>query len=304
MAETEPDPAARPAWLTFVVVGGGPTGVEMAGQILELSRRALRRNFRVIDPATARVLVVEGTGSLLPSFGERASRLARRDLVRVGAEILTDHMVVDMDDASVTVKGGDGRTQRIEARTKVWAAGMAAAPVGREVGRAAGADVDRHGRVDVLPDCTVPGHPEIFVIGDAMALNGLPGLAEVAIQSGIHAALTIRRRVAGDTTARPLRYRDLGSMAVVSQYRAVARFGPVTIGGFVGWCLWLVVHLAFLTGFKNRMAALAQWTIAFLARGRAERVITRQQIHARQAIATLRSDPRTGTRPGGSAEHP
>jgi NADH:ubiquinone reductase (H+-translocating) len=296
MAETEPDPAARPAWLTFVVVGGGPTGVEMAGQILELSRRALRGNFRTIDPATARVLVVEGTGSLLPSFGGRAAHLAQRDLARMGAEIMTDHLVVDMDDRSVTIKDKDGRTQRIEARTKVWAAGMAAAPLARQVAEATGAPTDRQGRVRVLPDCTVPGHPEIFVVGDGMALDDLPGLAEVAIQTGIHAALTIRRRAAGDQTSRPFRYRDLGSMAVVSQYRAVARFGSVTVGGFVGWCLWLAVHLTFLTGFKNRFAALAHWTIAFVARSRGERVITRQQIQAREVIASLRSG-QEGTAP-------
>lgn len=288
MAETEPDPAARPAWLTFVVVGGGPTGVEMAGQILELSRHALRGNFRTIDPASARVVVVEGTGSLLPSFGGRASRLAHRDLQRMGAELMTDHLVVGMDDMSVTVRAADGTTARIEARTKVWAAGMAAAPLGRRVAEAAGAEVDRQGRVKVLPDCTLPGHPEVFVVGDGMALDDLPGLAEVAIQSGVFAALTIRRRLNGTSTPRSFHYHDLGMLAVVSQYRAVARFGRITIGGFAAWSLWLVVHLTFLTGFKNRVAALAQWTIAFFARGRAERVITRQQIQAREAIALLR----------------
>jgi NADH:ubiquinone reductase (H+-translocating) len=289
MAETEPDPDARPSWLTFVVVGGGPTGVEMAGQISELSRRALRGNFRVIDPAQARVVLVEGSDRLLAAFGERISAIARRDLLRLGVEVRTGWTVVGMDDRGVEISRPDGATERIDARTKIWAAGMVASPLAALLADATGAAVDRTGRVAVLPDCTLPGHPEVFAIGDMMDLDELPGLAEVAIQSGIHAARTIRRRLDGDHGTRAFTYHDYGSMATISRFRAVVRFHRVSIGGIVGWLLWLVVHLTFLTGFKNRLAALAQWTIAFLGRGRAERVITRQQIEARQAIAATRA---------------
>lgn len=288
MAETDPSPASQQAWLTFVIVGGGPTGVEMAGQIIELSRRALRANFRHIDPASASVLLIEGTSQLLSSFGTRSSRIALSDLTRLGVDVRTDCMVVGMDEGGVDLRHRDGSTQRVEARTKVWAAGMSASPLGKVLAAATGAELDRTGRVTVLDDCTLPGHPEIFVIGDMMALDALPGLAEVAIQSGVHAAFTIRRRLNGDTESRPFHYRDLGAMAVISRFRAVASFHGICVGGAVGWVLWLVVHLTFLTGFKNRFGALAQWTIAFLGRGRSERVITHQQIVARRAIATSR----------------
>lgn len=288
MAETEPDPAARQAWLTFVVIGGGPTGVEMAGQIGELSHRALRGNFRTIDPAEAVIVLVEGADRLLPNFGRRSSALAARDLRQLGVDVRTGCLVVGMDEDCVGLRYTDGRTERVAARTKVWAAGMVAAPLSRTLADAAGAGVDRAGRVKVSPDCTLPGHPEVFVIGDMMALDDLPGLAEVAIQSGIHAALTIRRRLGGDSSTRPFRYRDLGKLAVTTHFRAVAELHGMAVGGVVGWLLWLVVHLTFLTGFKNRLTALAHWVIAFVGRSRSERVITSQQIVARQAIEAVR----------------
>lgn len=286
MAETETDRSVRRSWLTFLVVGGGPSGVEMAGQIVELSRRALRGNFRNIDPATAHVILAEGTEKLLAAFGGRAPKIALHDLRALGVDVRTDCMVVGMDDEGADLRYRDGREERVEARTKIWAAGTRATPLGRQLTDASGAELDRSGRVRVLPDCTLPGHPEVFVVGDIMALHDLPGLAEVAIQSGVHAALTVRRRLSGETTARPFRYRDLGTMAVISRFRAVAIFGRISVGGFPGWLLWLIVHLTFLTGFKNRFTALIHWAIAFVGRGGAERVITRQQIVAREAIAT------------------
>jgi NADH dehydrogenase len=303
MAETDPDPSARRQWLTFVVVGGGPTGVEMAGQIVELAHRALRGNFRNIDPASAHVILAEGGDRLMPTFGGRTSVIATRDLRGLGVDVRTKCMVVGMDDEGVTLRYEDGREERIEARTKVWAAGMTASPLGRQLAEASGAEVDKVGRVRVLPDCTLRGHPEVFVIGDMMALDALPGLAEVAIQSGVHAALTVRRRLDGDQTERPFRYRDLGSMAIVSRFRGVAVFGNVTFGGFVGWFMWLVVHLTFLTGFKNRFTALVHWAVAFVGRGGAERVITRQQIVAREAIAALRAGPAGADGQGQTPSH-
>jgi NADH:quinone reductase (non-electrogenic) len=286
-AETEPDEAARRAWLTFVVVGGGPTGVEMAGQIAELSHRALQRNFRRIDPRQARVLLLEGGEHVLAQFGPRLSAMTVRDLGRLGVEVHTGAMVVGMNGHTVDVRIADGKTMTIDARTKVWAAGMAASPLGQLLADASGAETDRMGRVEVRPDCTLPGHPEVFVVGDLMALDDLPGMAEVAMQSAAHAASLIKRRLDGDDRDRPFRYRDLGSLAAISRFRAVAKIGPVSVGGFTGWLLWLVVHLTFLTGFKNRLAALAHWAVSFVGRDRAERTITFRQLVARGAIAAL-----------------
>ncbi|HEX3947192.1 MAG TPA: NAD(P)/FAD-dependent oxidoreductase, partial [Acidimicrobiales bacterium] len=253
MAETEPDPEVRRAWLTFAVVGGGPTGVEMAGQIAELSHRALQHNFRRINPHDARVVLLEGGDRLLAPFGPRLSRITARDLGRLGIEVHIGAMVTGMDGHGVEARLGDGTTRRIEARTKIWAAGMTASPLGRLLSEASGAGLDRMGRVQVNPDCTLPGHPEVFVVGDLMALDDLPGMAEVAMQSAVHSATLIKRRLRGDHTDRPFHYRDLGSLAVISRFRAVAKIGPLSVGGTVGWLLWLVVHLTFLTGFKNRV---------------------------------------------------
>ena len=273
-AESEDDEKLRTSFMTFVVIGGGPTGVEMAGQLRELSRRALRRNYRRIDPSASRVVLVEGGERLVASMGERLSRLTARDLGRLGVEVHLGAMVTGLDDGGVDLTQSDGTPLRIDAATKVWAAGTRASPLGDRLATAAGAALDRSGRVLVAPDCSVPGYPEIFVVGDLMALNELPALAEVAMQSGVHAARTIRRRLRGDTSVVAFRYRDLGTLAVISRFRAVAKIGPLRVGGFVGWLLWLVVHVTFLTGFKNRFAALARWAISFVGRGRYERALT------------------------------
>ncbi len=283
MAEQEDDDEARREWMTFAVVGGGPTGVEMAGQISELSRRSLRRNFRRIDPADARVLLFEGGDRVLAAFGDRLSDYTAKALRQMGVEIHTEAMVTGMDDGAVEVRMADGRTERLAARTKVWAAGMTAAPIARALAEATGAEVDPMGRLKVLSDCSLPGHPEIFVVGDLMALDDLPGMAEVAMQSGAHAANQIKRGLKGEAS-RPFHYRDLGMLATISRFRAVAKIKKVSVGGFIGWLLWLVVHIAFLTGFKNRLGTLARWTISFIGTGRAERTITFQQIVARVAL--------------------
>jgi NADH dehydrogenase len=281
----------RDEWLTFVVVGGGPTGVEMAGQIAELSRRSLRRNFRAIDPAAARVLLFEGGDALLGAFGPRLSRLTERDLTRhLGIEVHLKAMVTAVDEHGVDVRLGDGTTRRFGARTVIWAAGMKASDLGGLVARATGTETDRAGRLRVAPDCSLPGHPEIFVVGDLMALDDLPGMAEVAMQSGHHAATTIRRRLNGQEPE-PLAYRDLGSMAAISRFRAAARIGPISVGGLVGWFLWLFVHLATLTGFKNRITALFHWAVSFVGRGRAERTITERQVAARLALEPRHPGP-------------
>jgi NADH dehydrogenase len=284
MAEREPDPAARRRWLTFVVVGAGPTGVEVAGQLAELSRRSLRRNFRSIDPARARVVLLDAGPTILPSFPEPLRARAARDLRDLGVEIHVGTMVTGVDERGIETSSANPQLRRIEAAAKIWAAGVQASPLGRLLADAAGADVDRAGRVKVEPDCTLPNHPEVFVIGDLMSLDQLPGVAPVAIQSGRHAAETILRRIGGDTTRRPFRYRDLGAMATVSRFRALAVIGRMRVCGFPAWVLWLLVHVAVLTGFKNRLSVLFNWTVAFLGRGPSERVITAQQVFGRHAI--------------------
>ncbi|MGP0032201.1 MAG: NAD(P)/FAD-dependent oxidoreductase [Acidimicrobiales bacterium] len=273
-AEAEPDEEQRRALMTFVVVGGGPTGVEMAGQLMELSRRALRRNFRHIDPRQTRVLLVEGGDGLVASMGARLSRMTERDLTGMGIEVHLGAMVTGMGPDGVEITRSDGSNVSVRAATKIWAAGTTAAPLAAQLAEATGTAVDGSGRLRVGPECSVPGYPEIFVVGDMMALDGLPGVAEVAMQSGVHAARTIGRRLRGDTVVRPFHYRDLGTLATISRFRAVAKIGPLRIGGFFGWVLWLVVHVTFLTGFKNRFGALARWVVSFVGRGRYERALT------------------------------
>ncbi len=282
MAALEEDPEARRAWLTFVVVGGGPTGVEIAGQIAELSRLVLRKDFRRIDPSSARVLLFDGGEEILAGFGDRLSAKGAEGLERLGVEIHTSSIVDGVDRDGVTVKS-EGEEERVEARTKIWAAGVQASPLARALAEASGAECDRAGRIRVLSDCTLPGHPEVFAIGDMMSLDGLPGVAEVAMQQGLHAASTVKRRLGGQET-KPFRYRDLGSMATISRFRAVVSFKGIRLSGFLGWLAWLFVHLAFLTGFKNRFGTLLRWAVTFTINSRRERTITMQQIVARVAI--------------------
>ena len=277
MAEREPDPEARRELMTFVVVGAGPTGVEMAGQIAELSHRSLHRNFRSIDPERARVVLLDGAPKLLSAFPDSLQEAAIKTLEKLGVEIHLSTMVTGVDAHGIDTNSSAPELQRINARTKIWAAGVQASPLGRLVAAATGAPTDRAGRVQVQDDCTVPGHPEIFVVGDLMSLDHLPGLSEVAMQSGIHAAETIARRLRGEAEAKPFKYRDLGTMATVSRFSAVATIGRIRLSGFVGWLAWLLIHLVFLTGFKNRASTLANWAIAFIGRGRPERTITIRQ---------------------------
>ena len=226
IAELEPDDAAREPWLTFAIVGAGPTGVELAGQIAELSRRALGSNFRRFDPADARIVLLDAVDSVLPSYPERLRRRAQRDLERLGVEVRLGTRVVGVDETGLDVVSRDGEAARIESRTKIWAAGVQALTARDGCSPTdAGATVDRAGRVEVEADCSLPGHPELFVVGDLMALNGLPGLAEVAMQSGHHAARTIVRRLRG-REAKPFRYIDLGTMATIARFRAVVSIGP------------------------------------------------------------------------------
>jgi NADH dehydrogenase len=280
MAEIETDPQARAAWLSFIIVGAGATGVEMAGQIAELAHKTLRSNFRHIDPSDARILLVDAGPRVLPQFDERLSRKAAEHLRQIGVKIDLNVRVTGVDHDGIDLDAGDAGHQRIEARTKVWAAGVQASPLGALLAEAAGVQLEHGGRVPVTPNCSLSGHPEVFVVGDMMSLDDLPGVAEVALQSGRHAAGEIERRLAGHTTPAPFRYRDLGTLASISKNFAVAELGPIRIWGLAGWLLWLFVHLTFLTGFKNRITTLFHWAVSFIGRGRAERTIT-----ARDALA-------------------
>jgi NADH:ubiquinone reductase (H+-translocating) len=287
LAEHETDAKAQGRLLTFVVVGAGPTGVELVGQLIELTRHSLRGNFRRIDPSQARIILLDAGPSVLGSFPVSLQQRTARDLEEMGVEIHLGTMVTNVDADGIETNSAAPELRRIETVTKIWAAGVEASPLGRVLAERAGTEVDRAGRVKVEPDLTLPGHPEVFVVGDLMSLDELPGVARVAIDSGRHAAETIERRLAGDTTTRAFHYGDRGATATISRFRAVGRIGRLRVAGFAAWLLWLVVHLGGLTGFKNRVLVLAHWTITFLGHGRPERAITEQQVFARRALEAI-----------------
>jgi NADH:ubiquinone reductase (H+-translocating) len=289
LAEQEEDPETQARLTTFVVVGAGPTGVELAGQLAELTRHSLRGNFRRIDPAAARVILLDAAPAVLPTFPASLQRRAAEDLRGMDVEIRTGARVTGVDADGIETDSDDPQVRRIEAATKIWAAGVEASPLGRLLADAARVEVDSDGRVKVESDLTLPGHPEVFVIGDLMSLKGIPGVAQAAIQSGRHAAHTITHRLDGDSSARPFAYRERGTLATISRFRAIGSIGRIRLAGFPAWLLWLAVHLLWLTGFKNRVLVLAHWTIAFLGRGRAERTITEQQVFGRGALERIES---------------
>ena len=270
--------------LTFVVVGAGPTGVEMAGQIAELARRTLRGEFRNFSSTDARIVLLDAAPKVLPPFHDRLGEHTRRRLEKLGVEVQLNAMVVDMDETGLVVKEKDGSTRRIEAETIMWAAGVSASPLGRLVAERSGAETDRAGRLKVNPDTSVPGHPEVFVVGDMMALDDLPGVAQVAIQSATHATKVIRAGIEGKEHPGDFSYFDKGSMATISRFAAVAEIGRLRLTGFVAWLAWLVIHLFYLIGFKNRLTTLLHWAISFLGRGRTQRAVTHQQIIARNML--------------------
>ena len=288
LAELCTDPAEAEEWLTFVVVGAGPTGVEMAGQIAELAHRTLRRDFRRIDTTQARVILLDAAPAVLGAFGEKLSKAAHDQLTRIGVEVQLNVKVVGVDNTGVDVVDPDGTERRIRSRCKVWAAGVSASPLGQQLAAQSDAEVDRAGRVKVNADLTLPGHPEVFVIGDMIALDNLPGVAQVAMQGGKHVAGQIKRRLAGRRTGQRFRYFDKGSMATISRFSAVASIGSkIKFSGFIAWLMWLVVHVMYLIGFKNRFTTMVHWAVSFLFRGRSQRTATRQQIVARTLLARL-----------------
>ena len=274
--------------LTFVVVGAGPTGVEMAGQIAELSRNTLKRDFRSINTKEARVILVDAAPQVLPPFGVKLGEKSKKALEGLGVEVQLGAMVTDVDERGLVVQDKDGTKRRIEAVTKIWAAGVQASPLARTLSEQSGAALDRSGRIGVNPDLTLPGYPEVFVVGDMVALDNLPGVAQVAIQGAKYAAKEIRGRIEGKAPQEPFKYFDKGSMAIISRFNAVAMVGKLRLTGVIAWLMWLAVHLVYITGFKNRVTAVLHWFVSFLGRGRSERTTTEQQIFARAALARLR----------------
>jgi len=299
MAELVEDEEQRARLMTFVVVGAGPTGVEMAGQIAELSHRTLRHEFRRFDPRRVRVILLDAAPSVLGSFGDRLGAKAQARLDEIGVEVQLGAKVVGMDGTGIDVEDAQGR-RRIESICKVWAAGVSASTLAALLAEQCGAALDRVGRIEVQPDLTLPGHPEVFVVGDMMALDGLPGVAQVAIQGGRHAARQIAARLEGKPDGQPFEYHDKGSMATISRFSAVASIGPLRLSGLIAWLMWLGVHLIYLIGFKHRLTTLLHWTVSFIGRGRSERTVTQQQIFARQALEQLGQDfsPTLSPRPG------
>jgi len=278
MAETSDDPAERRRWLTFALVGAGPTGVELAGQIRELATKTLRAEYRSAKPEEARVLLFDGGSAPLATFGQKLSGKAEQALTELGVEMHMGSIVTDVDATGLAVRDHEGATTRYEAGTVLWTAGVEAPAFAKELADATGAERDRAGRIVVRPDLTIPGHPEISVIGDLMSLNKLPGVAEVAMQSGLYAGHRIRRRAEGLDSAKPFRYHDLGSAAYIARGNAIMSAGPLQISGMPGWFGWLFIHIAFLTGYRNRLGAILTWWTAFTRDRRRERAFTTREV--------------------------
>ena len=292
-AEVTTDPAERERRLTFVVVGAGPTGVEVAGQIVELAERTLAGAFRTIKPSDCRVILLDAAPAVLPPMGEKLGLKAQRRLEKMDVEIQLNAMVTNVDYRGITIKDKAGAERRIECACKVWAAGVAASPLGKMLAEQSdGTEIDRAGRVIVEPDLTVKGHPHVFVVGDLMAVPGVPGMAQGAIQGATYATKCIKRSLKGhdDPAHRaPFKYFDKGSMATISRYSAVAQVGKLEFGGFIAWLAWLVLHLYYLVGHRNRIAALFAWGMSFLGRSRGQMAITSQMIYARLAMSQLQA---------------
>jgi len=268
-AERETDPERRRGWLTFAVIGAGPTGVELAGALSEIARQTMVRDFRRIRPQSARVVLIEGRDRVLPPYPPELSEKARRQLAELGVEVMTGALVTDIDGREVRV--GD---QVLSTRTVLWGAGVEASPLARSLG----APLDRAGRVLVEPDLTVPGHREVFVIGDLAAVRQedgsfVPGVAPAAIQQGRHAARNIERALEGQPLS-AFRYRDKGSLATIGRAAAVAGLGRLRLSGFLAWLAWLTIHIYFLIGFRNRFLVLIQWAWAYVTYQRGARLIT------------------------------
>lgn len=280
-AERETDPEKRRAWLTFVIVGGGPTGVELAGTLAELAHTTLKNDFRHIDPTEARILLLEGLERVLPPYPAELSAKAEQQLVSLAVTVRTKTMVTDIRDGVVTVRQGGGEPEQIHTCTVLWAAGMKASPLGQGLAQHTGVAVDKSGRVMVEPDLSIAGYPHIFVIGDLANFSHqgdkpLPGVAQVAMQEGKYVADLIQRRLKGEANPAPFRYHDPGSLAVIGRNAAVADLGRWKFGGFIAWFMWVFIHIFYLIEFDNRIIVMFQWAWNYFTRRRGARLITGQ----------------------------
>jgi NADH:ubiquinone reductase (H+-translocating) len=297
MAETAGDQAERQKWLTFACVGAGPTGVELAGQIRELATKTLTNEYRVAKPEDSRVLLFDGGQEPLAMFGTKLSGLAAQELRGLGVELHMGSIVTHVDLDGLVARDHDGNETRYDARTVLWTAGVEAVPFAEALANATGAERDRSGRIIVRDDLTIAGHPEIFVVGDMMSLDKLPGVAEVAMQTGLYAGRWVRRELeaegqgeGGSAAAgrKPFKYYDLGSAAYISRGHAVVEMGPLKLSGFPGWVAWLLIHIVAMTGFRNRLGAILTWFLAFTRDSRRERAYTTREVgHVRDIYASL-----------------
>src|SRR5215813_4577290 len=263
MAETASDAAAQRHWLSFALVGAGPTGVELAGQIRELATKTLRDEYRKFQPEDARVLLFDGGPAALATFGDELSRKTTKALQSVGVELHLGSIVTHVDGDGLVARDHDGHESAFDAGTVLWTAGVEAPPIAEAVAEATDAEHDRAGRITVQDDLTIKGHPEISVIGDVMSLRKLPGVAEVAMQGGLYSGHRVKRQLRGRESTKPFKYHDLGSAAYISRGHAVVSAGPIKLSSFPGWLVWLFIHIAFLSGYRNRVGAILTWCLAF-----------------------------------------
>ena len=285
LAEQATDEAERDALMTFVVVGAGPTGVELAGQLAILSRRVLTYDYRRIDPARARIIQIDGTDSVLGTFAPPLREHAKHDLRELGVDVQLGTTAIDVDDQSITVRSKDGSERRIPTRTVLWAAGVQASPLTKALAEASGTklDLDRAGRLTVEQDLSLPGHPEVFAIGDMVALEGVPGVAPAAIQQGAYVGHVVRRRARGRERHRRFHYIDKGTVATIGRTRAVAQIWKINLSGFPAFVIWAGVHLTYLVGWGNRYEAVTRWMWTLAARNRRERLISVDSLRAEHA---------------------
>jgi NADH:ubiquinone reductase (H+-translocating) len=278
MAETAATAAEQQHWLTFALVGAGPTGVELAGQIRELATKTLRAEYRRVQPEDARVVLFDGGSAPLAAFGPRLSARASRTLRELGVELQMNSIVTSVDGNGLVARDKDGKETKLDAATVLWSAGVEAPPFAAALAAATGAERDRSGRIAVRDDLTIDGHPEISVIGDMMSSRKLPGVAEVAMQAGFYTGRRIKRLLAGQPVRKSFKYHDLGSAAYISRGKAVVSGGPLRLSGLPGWFAWLFIHIAFLTGYRNRVGAILTWWVAFTRDARRERTYTTRAV--------------------------
>jgi NADH dehydrogenase len=308
MAEVATDPAERAEWLTFVVIGAGPTGVELAGQIAELAHTVLPKDYRSVNTREARIVLLEGAPAVLPPFDKTLQAYTQRELEKMGIEVITGGLAVAMDHESITYKDSEG-LHTIRGRTRIWAAGVAASPLAKLVAQKAGVETDRAGRLPVQPDCTVPGHPEVFAIGDMVSLNKLPGVAQPALQEGKYVGHVIEKRLAGDTAVKPFHYFDKGSMATIGYGAAVADAFHVKVTGLIAYLMWAGVHVWYLIGWGNRFLTIYQWARNLVfTKNRNHRIITftrsKRDLAGRLPSGRLPAILPAATRPGDEVHKP